>query len=512
MRLIKKENIKDNLNYYDLSIPETHNYILENGIIVHNCGTGVGFSVEKKYVNQLPTINSKMYSTNTTIVVEDSKIGWASSYREMLALLWTGKIPKWDVSKIRPAGARLITFGGRASGPEPLEGLFKFTVALFKNAAGRKLTTLECHDLVCKIADIVVVGGVRRSALISLSDLEDLRMRDAKSGEWWKTNGQRRLANNSAVYTEKPPIGVFMDEWLSVFKSNSGERGIINQVASTKQAGKNGRRKIQNEDKTIISFGTNPCGEIILRNSEHCNLSEVIIRPDDTFETLSAKVINATILGTLQSTLTDFRYLSDDWEKNTKEEHLLGVSLTGIMEHPFFSGKSKIMYDAPNTCYGKQSSGFDDPTECKLPEVLQALKQIAIDTNKLWAETLGINSSVAITCIKPSGCVSLDTRIKSNVGLISMLGLFTLCGYEYETLINYPNDTWLELNKNISVWDENNKEQQITKLYINGFQELFELEFEDGNLYKFTGNHKLKTNDGFKRVDELTIDDEIISF
>ena len=377
-------------------------HIFDEIMYILMCGTGVGFSVEKQYVSQLPTINPKMYPTNTTIVVEDSKIGWASAFRELLALLWTGKVPKWDMSKVRLAGARLKTFGGRASGPEPLDALFRYVVSLFKVAVGRKLTTLECHDLVCKIADIVVVGGVRRSALISLSDLEDLRMRDAKSGAWWETNGHRRLANNSAVYIEKPPIGVFMDEWLALYKSNSGERGIINRAASIKQLAKSGRRKTHEnggvyfdvsgkvQSGTPIQFGTNPCGEIILRPNEFCNLSEVVIRPTDGFEFIKQKVQYATILGTLQSTLTDFRYLSDEFKKNTEEEHLLGVSLTGIMDHPFFSGKEKIL------------CGFHE----SLPEALKELKQVAIETNKEWSKLLAINPSVAITCVKPSGTVS----------------------------------------------------------------------------------------------------------
>jgi|ERR1035441_10591968 ribonucleoside-diphosphate reductase alpha chain len=396
---------KDNCGGYNccyVAVDDPH--VFDEIMYMLMCGTGVGFSVEKQYVNLLPTITSKMYPTNTSIVIEDSKIGWASGYRELLALLWNGKVPKWDMSRVRPAGSRLKTFGGRASGPEPLDGLFKFTVTLFKTAAGRKLTTLECHDLVCKVADIVVVGGVRRSALISLSDLEDLRMRNAKSGNWWATNGHRRLANNSAVYTEKPPIGVFMDEWVSLFKSNSGERGILNRGASIKQAAKNTRRKVKNADGSFIQFGTNPCSEIILRNKEFCNLSEVVIRPDDSFTTVAQKVKYATILGTLQSTLTDFRYLSDDFRKNTKEEHLLGVSMTGILDHTFFSGKEKD--------FEKLSDSFPG---MKLPEALNALKQVAIDTNKEWAKVLGIDQSTAITCVKPSGTVSQLVNAASGI-------------------------------------------------------------------------------------------------
>jgi ribonucleoside-triphosphate reductase (thioredoxin) len=387
---------KDNNACYNCSyLAIDHPHAFDELMFILMCGSGAGFSVEKQYTSLLPTIAPKMYATNTTIVVEDDKIGWATAFRELLALLWTGKVPKWDTSKLRPAGARLVTFGGRASGPGPLEELFKFTVATFKGATGRKLTTLECHDIVCKIAEIVVSGGVRRSALISLSDLEDMRMRDSKTGEWWNSNGQRRLSNNSAVYSEKPPIDVFMDEWLSLYKSHSGERGFFNRHASTKQTAKTGRRKTQNDDKSPIIFGTNPCSEIILRNKGFCNLSEVIIRPEDTFDTVSEKVKYATILGTLQSTLTKFRYLSDEWETNAKEEHLLGVSMTGILDHPFFSGKENCLIGAGSEAHMK-----------RLPEVLQLLKQIAIDTNKEWSEYFGIKPSVAITCVKPSGNVS----------------------------------------------------------------------------------------------------------
>jgi ribonucleoside-triphosphate reductase (thioredoxin) len=385
-KALEKDNVAGyNCAYVAIDHPHTFDEIM----YILMCGTGVGFSVEKQYTNLLPVIAPRMYPSNSVIVVEDSKLGWASSFRELLALLWTGKVPKWDTSKLRPAGARLVTFGGRASGPEPLEGLFKFAVSLFKSAAGRKLTTLECHDLVCKIADIVVVGGVRRSALISLSDLEDLRMRDAKSGDWWNLNGHRRLANNSAVYTEKPPMGVFMEEWNALFRSNSGERGIVNRNASTKIAQRSGRRAIE-ENGVPIHFGTNPCSEIILRNKQFCNLSEVVVRPGDSFDDLARKVKLATMLGTLQSTLTEFRYLSDEWKKNTIDEHLLGVSMTGIMDHPFLSGQEKTLRNFDGT----------------LADALKYLKQIAIDTNAYFAEYLGISPSTAITCVKPSGTVS----------------------------------------------------------------------------------------------------------
>lgn len=344
------------------------------------CGTGVGFSVERQYVSQLPEIAEEMYESDTTIVVKDSKIGWASAYRELISLLYMGKIPKWDVSKVRPAGAPLKTFGGRASGPEPLIDLFRFTIGVFKKAKGRKLTSLECHDIVCKIAEIVVVGGVRRSALISLSNLTDQRMSVAKSGMWWEDNVQRALANNSICFTEKPDVGAFMREWNTIYESKSGERGIFNRVASQQQAAANGRRDAEQD------FGTNPCSEIILRDRQFCNLSEVVVRAGDTFDDISRKVKLATILGTLQATLTNFRYLGRKWKDNTEEEALLGVSLTGIMDHYNLSGS--------------------DAEPELLASVLEGFKNDAIETNREWAEKLGINASAAITCVKPSGTVS----------------------------------------------------------------------------------------------------------
>ena len=345
-------------------------YILMNG-------TGVGFSVERQMINEMPRVADDFYPTETTIVVSDSKLGWAKALKELIHLLYGGQIPVWDLTRVRAAGSPLKTFGGRASGPEPLEDLFNFCVGIFKGAAGRRLTSLECHDITCKIAEIVVVGGVRRSALISLSNLSDDRMRLAKSGQWWETQTQRALANNSACYTERPDIGIFMEEWKSLYESKSGERGIFNRRAAKEQAGKNERRDPNH------NFGTNPCSEIILRSEEFCNLSEVVIRPNDTFETLKDKVINATILGTFQSTLTNFRYLNKRWLQNCDEERLLGVSLTGIMDNPLTNGKKK-----------------------GLEELLSELKKIAVATNKDWAKRLGINQSVAITCVKPSGTVS----------------------------------------------------------------------------------------------------------
>ena len=344
------------------------------------CGTGVGFSVERQYVDKLPEIAEKFHTTETVIKVRDSKIGWAKSYRELIAMLYAGQIPQFDVSLVRPAGAKLKTFGGRASGPDPLRDLFKFSIETFQKASGRKLTSIECHDIVCKIADVVVCGGVRRSALISLSNLSDIRMRDAKTGQWWDNNPQRSYANNSVAYTEKPDIGTFMKEWVSLYDSKSGERGIFNRVASQKMATRSGRRDGEHD------FGTNPCSEIVLRNKQFCNLSEVVVRPDDTEKTLKEKVEIATIFGTLQSTLSDFRYLTKQWKDNTEEERLLGVSLTGIMDNFVLSG-----------------GAFN---EAVLKSMLINLKDHAIETNKKWAELLGVNQSTAITCVKPSGTVS----------------------------------------------------------------------------------------------------------
>ena len=358
------------------------------------CGTGVGFSVERQYISKLPDVAEEFYDSDTTIVVADSKIGWASSFRELLSLLYGGKIPKWDTSKVRPAGSRLKTFGGRASGPEPLEDLFNFTVEVLRNAAGRKLTSIECHDIVCKVADIVVVGGVRRSALISLSNLTDERMRVAKSGQWWDENPQRALANNSVCYTETPDVGIFLKEWRSLYESKSGERGIFNREASRRIAERNGRRDSDHE------FGTNPCSEIILRSKQFCNLSEVVIRPNDTFDDLKRKVRLATILGTLQSTLTNFRYLSRRWRTNTEEERLLGVSLTGIMDHPVMSG----IWD-----------WNEEGCNLSLEESLEKLKEVAIETNREYAERLGIPPSTAITCVKPSGTVSQLVNSSSGI-------------------------------------------------------------------------------------------------
>ena len=340
------------------------------------CGTGVGFSVERQSISKLPEI-PELFESETNIVVKDSKEGWAKSLRQLIALLYSGEIPTWDVSKVRPAGAPLKTFGGRASGPAPLVDLFNFTINTFKKAAGRKLSSVECHDIMCKIGEVVVVGGVRRSAMISLSNLSDDRMRSAKSGAWWENNPQRALANNSVSYTEKPDNLSFMKEWMALVESGSGERGIFNREASKKQAALNGRRDSNYE------FGTNPCSEIILRPSQFCNLTECVVRATDTIETLSEKVRLATILGTIQSSFTKFPYLRKQWTSNTEEERLLGVSLTGIMDNPLMTLKNK---------------GLD--------KTLAHLKEVAVATNKEWADKLGIPVAAAISCVKPSGTVS----------------------------------------------------------------------------------------------------------
>ena len=341
------------------------------------CGTGVGFSVERQFINNLPTVSEDFHQSDTLITVKDSKIGWASAFRELVSMLYAGQIPKWDVSKVRPAGAKLKTFGGRASGPKPLVDLFNFTTAMFKKAAGRKLNSVECHDLVCKVADIVVVGGVRRSALISLSNLSDDRMRVAKSGQWWVDNGQRALANNSAAYTEKPDMEIFLEEWMALVQSKSGERGIFNRVAAKKKAAEFDRRDPNHE------FGTNPCGEIILRSAGLCNLTEVVIRAGDTLDDLMDKVEVATIMGTFQSSLTNYRYVRNVWKRNAEEERLLGVSMTGIMDHEVLSKPSD-----------------------EAAQWLTQLREHAVNTNAKWAKKLGINASVAITTVKPSGTVS----------------------------------------------------------------------------------------------------------
>jgi ribonucleoside-diphosphate reductase alpha chain len=372
---LDKDNVAGfNCSYLAIDSPRSFDELM----YVLMCGTGVGFSVERNFITKLPVIAESFHKTDSVIVVADSKIGWASAFRELISLLYAGKIPKWDMSKVRPSGARLKTFGGRASGPEPLVDLFNFCVEVFTKAAGRKLTSIECHDVVCKVADIVVVGGVRRSALISLSNLSDPRMAKAKSGNWWELEGQRRLANNSVAYTEKPDFESFLNEMQNMYESKAGERGIFSRVAAQKIAGRNGRRDPEQD------FGTNPCSEIILRSNQFCNLSEIVVRPNDDLQTLKKKAEMAALIGTLQATLTDFRYLRNCWKKNTEEEALLGVSMTGIMDHYLLSkGDSK-----------------------DLSKWLEEIRDVAIKTNKKWAGVLGINQSTAITCVKPSGTVS----------------------------------------------------------------------------------------------------------
>ena len=369
---------RDNTCVYNCSyLPVDDPKSFDEAMFILLCGTGVGFSVESKYINQLPEVPEKMFDSEHTIVVHDSKEGWAKSLRLLLANLWAGEIPKWDVSNVRPAGARLKTFGGRASGPQPLIDLFEFTVATFKHAKGRRLHSLECHDLMCKIGEVVVVGGVRRSAMISLSDLDDERIRHAKAGPWWDTAPHRALANNSAVYNETPTVGKFMEEWLSLYNSHSGERGIFNREAARKTVEKYGHRDPNFE------FGTNPCSEIVLRPYQFCNLSEVVVRHDDDKETLLRKVRLATILGTIQATFTKFPYLRKVWQRNTEEERLLGVSLTGI-------------YDNKLLCTQGE----------ELNDLLTELREEARRTNEEFAELLGIPKSASITCVKPSGTVS----------------------------------------------------------------------------------------------------------
>jgi ribonucleoside-triphosphate reductase len=354
-------------------------YILMNG-------TGVGFSVEQKYIDQLPVVSESFYTTETTIVVEDSKLGWAKSFKELIALLYQGQIPNWDMSKVRPAGARLKTFGGRASGPDPLESLFNFAVETFRNAAGRRLKPIEAHDLMCKVGEVVVVGGVRRSALISLSNLDDFEMAKAKSGQWWETQPQRALANNSAVYNSKPNTAQFLREWRNLYESKSGERGIYNIDSVKKHVASFGRR-----DETKVA-GTNPCGEIILRPNQFCNLTEVVIKETDTKESLRNKVRLATILGTWQATLTDFKYIRKSWKDNSEEERLLGVSLTGIFGNKLTSTPGK-----------------------SLEELLISLREEAVKINKEESLRVGINQSASITCVKPSGTVSQLVGVSSGI-------------------------------------------------------------------------------------------------
>jgi len=383
-KALERDNIAGyNCSYVAIDHPRAFDEIL----YILMCGTGVGFSVERQAITHLPAVAEEFYPTDTCIKVRDSRIGWATAFRELLSLLWAGQIPSWDLTNLRPAGARLKTFGGRSSGPEPLNELFKFAVNQFQKSAGRKLTSLECHDLVCKVADIVVVGGVRRSALISLSNVSDDRMRGAKSGQWWVETPHRKLANNSAAYNEIPEFPVFLQEWKALYDSKAGERGIFSREASRKHVESTGIRD-PNHD-----WGTNPCSEIILRSCQVCNLSEIVVRPEDTLKELKEKAEIAAILGTLQSTVTDFRYLRKIWRKNTEEERLLGVSLTGIMDHPVLS----------------------DPNNDELPKLLTTLKDYTLAVNHEWADALGIEHSAAVTCVKPSGTVSQLVNSSSGI-------------------------------------------------------------------------------------------------
>ena len=361
-----------NCSYLAVDDPKS----FDEAMFILLCGTGVGFSVERQFINKLPEI-PELFDSDTVVVVKDSKEGWAKAFRQVLALLWAGEIPKWDVSRVRPAGARLKVFGGRASGPAPLVDLFTFAINTFKSAQGRKLSSIECHDLMCKVGEIVVVGGVRRSAMISLSNLSDDRMRHAKSGQWWDSASHRALANNSVCYTEKPDSETFIREWLALVESKSGERGVFNRKASQAQADKYGRRDPN------LEFGTNPCSEIILRPYQFCNLTEVVVRATDSYDDLERKVRIATILGTIQSTYTKLPYLRKVWQRNTEEERLLGVSLTGIMDNPIMTTANK-----------------------GLEKTLEKLRKVSVTTNTSWADRLSIPASTAITCVKPSGTVS----------------------------------------------------------------------------------------------------------
>jgi ribonucleoside-triphosphate reductase len=380
---------RENVSGYNCAfLPCDNPRSFDEAMYILMCGTGVGFSVEYKYINKLPVLPEKLEKSNTIVVVGDSKEGWAKALREFMGLLWAGQIPQIDVSKVRPAGARLKTMGGRSSGPQPLVNLFDFTVQIFKGALGRNLKPIEVHDIMCKIGEVVVVGGVRRSAMISLSNINDIEMAAAKSGNWWESNGQRALSNNSVAYSRKPEMAQFISEWKSLYDSKSGERGIYNVAAAQKQAAKYGRRDPE------IHYGTNPCSEIILRPYQFCNLSEVVLREHDTPDTVAEKVRLATILGTWQSTLTDFKYIRKIWKDNTEEERLLGVSLTGQFGNKFFSGQDGIK---------------------KLAEVLDNLREWAVDVNIKEAGKIGIPASAAVTCVKPSGTVSQLVGVSSGM-------------------------------------------------------------------------------------------------
>jgi len=380
---------KENVSGYNCAfLPVDNAKSFDEAMYILMCGTGVGFSVEYKYINKLPALPETLEKSNTVVIVGDSKEGWAKAYRELLSLLWAGQIPQIDISKVRPSGARLKTMGGRSSGPQPLVNLFDFTIQIFKGALGRQLKPIEAHDIMCKIGEVVVVGGVRRSAMISLSNINDIEMARAKAGNWWESNSQRALSNNSVAYSRKPQMEQFIAEWKSLYDSKSGERGIYNVAAAQAQAAKYGRRSAD------IHYGTNPCSEIILRPYQFCNLSEVVLREKDTPESVAKKVRLASILGTWQSTLTDFKYLRKIWKDNTEEERLLGVSLTGQFGNKFFSGKE----------------GID-----KLAKTLDSLREYAVQINIEEAEKIGIPASAAVTCVKPSGTVSQLVGVSSGM-------------------------------------------------------------------------------------------------
>lgn len=404
---------RDNVAGYNCSyLPVDHPRAFDETMYILMCGSGVGFSVEYKYINKLPSIPNTLEKVSDVIVVEDSKSGWATAYRLLLKNLWDGKIPSFDVTKVRPAGARLKTMGGRSSGPQPLVNLFDFTIAKFKTAAGRQLKPIECHDIMCKIGEVVVVGGVRRSAMISLSNINDIEMASAKSGNWWENNPQRALSNNSVAYSRKPDMEQFIAEWKSLYDSKSGERGIYNVAAAQKQAALYGR-------DPDIHYGTNPCSEIILRPNQFCNLSEVVLREDDNEESVSRKVELASILGTWQSTLTNFKYIRDVWKKNTEEERLLGVSLTGQFGNAIFSGKSRSINEfvcgkgCADLCTNQDHIKEDNYT--RLEHMLQRLRTRAREANIEEAKEIGINPSASVTCVKPSGTVSQLTGVSSGM-------------------------------------------------------------------------------------------------
>jgi ribonucleoside-diphosphate reductase alpha chain len=407
---------RENISGYNCAfLPVDNAKSFDEAMYILMCGTGVGFSVEYKYINKLPALPETLEKSNTVVIVGDSKEGWAKAYRELLSLLWAGQIPQIDISKVRPSGARLKTMGGRSSGPQPLVNLFDFTIQIFKNALGRQLKPIEAHDIMCKIGEVVVVGGVRRSAMISLSNINDIEMAGAKAGNWWENNGQRALSNNSVAYSRKPEMAQFIAEWKSLYDSKSGERGIYNVAAAQKQAAKYGRRNPE------IHYGTNPCSEIILRPYQFCNLSEVVLREEDTVEDVTNKVRLASILGTWQSTLTDFKYIRKVWKDNTEEERLLGVSLTGQFGHEFFSGQN----------------GLDE-----LAGVLDNLRKWAVDVNVIEAEKIGIPASAAVTCVKPSGTVSQLVGVSSGMhAWHSDYYIRTVRGDKKDPLTNFLTDS-----------------------------------------------------------------------